>query len=72
MHELPKRTQVYLKNSKVSPYWKTTIDLYSFNETLQVLDMHLEPCDKSVIIVNENLAILLHTIKKLATLFTVS
>ncbi len=63
MHELPKRTQFYLNNSKLSPYWKHNKTSYSFNETLhQVLDMHLEPCDKSVIIVNENFAILLHTI----------
>lgn len=65
LQSFSKTTQTYLNNSKIIPNWKNTTKPQSYNQTIyQVLDMHMESCNKSALIVSESLAIQLNTILK--------
>ncbi len=65
MPKLSNETQMYLNYSKMLPQWKTKSGGYGFYETVEeVFEMHMESCDKSAIIGDENFAIQMFTVLK--------
>ncbi len=61
-HQISNRTMMYLNHSEMLPEWKTELGEYGEMETTdEILSMHMESCNRSIIILFEILATELHT-----------
>ncbi len=63
--EIPNKTLLYLNNSEMLPDWQTESGSHGSYESIkQILSMHMEICNKSTMILQDNMAIELFTILK--------